>query len=187
MLGSCGTLVGQHQIANSQPRAATVIQQFGGVRERVSLRRALVTLGLRFTVLGDESAADREVRARTQLNLPRVKGAHAHRVRVARQSLPPAELDIVVLPEGNRVPPQQLKTFGLADGGESSIDCIRVDFVRTGAFEAENDRFGSAVSAPGRTQRTVEIGVDTGRGGEESVVGYGFREPPSGAHWSCRV
>ena len=85
------------------------------------------------------------------------------------------------------MPPQQLKTLGLPDSGESRVDCVRVDFVRAGAFEAENDGFGSAVSAPGRTERTVEIGVDAGRGGEESVVGYGFREPPSGAHWSYRV
>ena len=187
MLGSCGALVGQHQVADSQPRAATVIQQFRGVREGVGLRWSLLTLGLRFTVLGDESAADREVRARAQLNLRRVKGPHTHRVRVAGQALTAAKLNIAVLAEGNRVPPQQLKTLGLADGGESSVDCVRVDFVRTGPFEAENDGFGSAVSAPGRTERTVEIGVDAGRGGEESVVGYGFREPPSGAHWSYRV
>ena len=33
----------------------------------------------------------------------------------------------------------------------------------------------------------VEIGVDAGRGGEESVVGYGFGEPAGGAHWPYRV
>ena len=69
------------------------------------------------------------------------------------------------------MPPQHLQTLGLADGGEASVDCVRVDFVRTIALEAENDRFVSAVSAPGRTERTVEIGVDAGGGGEESVVG----------------
>src|SRR6202042_3406422 len=150
-------------------------------RERVGLRRALLTLGVRrFAILNDESATDREVRARAQLNRPRVKGAHAHGVRVAGQSLTAAELDIVALAEGNRVPPQQLKTLGLPYSGQSSVDCVRVDFVRTCAFEAENDGFGSAVSAPGRTKRTVEIGVDTRRGGGESVFGYGLREPPSG-------
>src|SRR6476469_8705655 len=107
MLASCGALIGEHQIANSQPRAATVIQQFRGVREGVGLRWSLLTLGLRFTVLGDESAADREVRARAELNLRRVKGAHPHRVRVAGQALAAAERDVAVLAEGNRVPPQQ--------------------------------------------------------------------------------
>ena len=92
-----------------------------------------------------------------------------------------------MLAEGDRVPPQQLKTLGLADGGESSVDCVGVDFVRTGALEPKNDGFGSTVPEPGRAERTVEIGVDASCGGKKSAVGYAFGEPAGGAHWPYRV
>ena len=48
---------------------------------------------------------------------------------MAREPLAAAQLDVVVLPEGDRVPAQQTKALAVANGGELRSDGVRIDLV----------------------------------------------------------
>ncbi len=79
---------------------------------------------------------------------------------VVRQLLALVHAQVALLVESDLVLAHQLDALAAADALERSRNDVRVDQVRTLAFQAEQDRLVGAVAAAGQRQRAIDIGAD---------------------------
>jgi hypothetical protein len=149
-----GQLVGQHHVADPQPRLARPGQQLIAGAERIPDGSAVLdddrVTGV--VLIEDEAAAHRVVLTPAELVSVGVQRPEQHAVAVEVQPLAPVQHDVVVHRERDRVLARQPELPLRADGGDAGFGRDRVDEVGLLALEAENDGLDAAVPVPGRAQ-----------------------------------
>jgi DNA-binding GntR family transcriptional regulator len=188
-LAAPGQLVGQHDVADPQPRLARPGQQLLAGAERIPHRRGVLDDGrvAGVVLVEDEPAAHRVVLASADFLPFRVQRPEEHAVAVELQPLPPVEDDVVVHGEGDEVLARQPELAFGTNGSDAGFGRHRVDEVGLLAFEAQHDRLDAAVPVPGRPERPEELAADAGHLRQQRFVAEPGREGAGGPHGSDGV
>jgi len=97
------------------------------------------------------------------------------------------EHQVLALGKSDRVLAQQMDRAARADAGDPALDRVRIDALRLLAFQAQHDGPVGSVSAPGRTERSVQLNLHRARGREQSGFAQAEGELARRAHRPHRV